>query len=94
MISLSEVSKIYLTLGLTAFGGPTAHIAYLHDVFVEKKQWLSDQVFAELFAISASLPGPASTQLAYSIALLKGGPLIGVYAFLLWRFIPNSPNSS
>ncbi|KAI8611974.1 hypothetical protein BC830DRAFT_1068193, partial [Chytriomyces sp. MP71] len=61
------------------------HIALLMDLFVIKKRWLSEEMFAELFAISNALPGPASTQLAFTVALIRGGVVPGILAFLIWR---------
>lgn len=84
--TLKEITKTYLPLAITTFGGPSAHIALFHDIFVTKKKWVSDKVFTELFAIAQSLPGPASTQLAYSITLMKDGVFAAVYSFFLWSF--------
>jgi chromate transporter len=52
-----EIVRFYLPLSLTAFGGPQAHIALYHQIFVEAQGWLNAEVFAELFAISQTLPG-------------------------------------
>ncbi|KAJ3018072.1 hypothetical protein HKX48_003182 [Thoreauomyces humboldtii] len=79
-----EITLDYLPLAFITFGGPPAHIAILHELFVTRKRWLSESMFAELFAISSSLPGPASTQMAYTVALLRGGILPAIWAFLIW----------
>ncbi|KAJ3115968.1 hypothetical protein HK100_001191 [Physocladia obscura] len=81
---IKEVLLNYLPLAFITFGGPQAHIALLLDLFVAKKQWLSDEMFTELYAISNALPGPASTQLAFTVALIRGGAIAGVLAFLIW----------
>jgi len=81
-ISYLTLFKTYLKLGLTCFGGPVAHVAYFRETFVEKMKWLTEKQFAELIAISQFLPGPASSQLGYSIGLIKGGALGGILAFL------------
>ena len=73
-----------MPLTYTSFGGPNVHIALFMTEFVENRHWLSSQVFAELFAICQSLPGPASTQLAYAIALLRGGMIPGLLSFVIW----------
>ncbi len=81
-----EIFKAFFLLGLTAFGGPAAHIAYFRANFVEKKQWLSDADFTQLLAISQTLPGPASSQLGFGIGLYRGGiagALIAFFAFTL-----------
>ncbi|KAJ1547813.1 hypothetical protein HK405_004871 [Cladochytrium tenue] len=81
---LAEVFINYAPLALTTFGGPQANIAVLLDLFVVRRKWLTEKMFAELFAISNSLPGPGSTQLAFTVALIRGGVAPGVLAFLIW----------
>ncbi|MBF6609744.1 MAG: chromate transporter, partial [Chryseobacterium sp.] len=44
-ISSKEIAKIFLKLGFTAFGGPTAHTAMMREEFVVKRNWLSEQQF-------------------------------------------------
>lgn len=82
---LLDIAGALIPLSWTSFGGPAAHIAMYHDVFVTGGKWLTDRAFTELFAISQSLPGPASTQLVYSICLLHAGLPGGILGFLLWR---------
>lgn len=65
-----EVFKAFLWLGLTAFGGPVAHLAYFREEFVQRRQWLDDSSYADLVALCQFLPGPASSQVG--IALGKG----------------------
>jgi putative chromate ion transporter len=81
-----EIAKAVIPLSWTSFGGPAAHVAMFHEKYVEELKWISEAVFTELFAISQSLPGPASTQLGYSICLLRGGVLGGLLGFTLWCF--------
>lgn len=83
---LKEIFSTYFKLGYTTFGGPAAHIAILYDEIVEKRKWIASDQFTELFAICQALPGPASTELAYSLALVRSGYLASVIAFLLWRY--------
>ncbi|KAG0050722.1 hypothetical protein BGZ83_004506 [Gryganskiella cystojenkinii] len=70
---LKETVKTYFKLGYTTFGGPAAHIAILYDDIVTRRQWISSEQFTELFAICQALPGPASTELAYSLSLVRSG---------------------
>ncbi len=62
-----------LKLGVTSFGGPTAHIGYFREEYVHRKRWLTDSHFADLVALCQFLPGPASSQLGMSIGWLRGG---------------------
>lgn len=68
-----EVFWAFLRLGLSAFGGPIAHVGYFRREFVERRRWLDGAEFAQLLAISQFLPGPASSQLGFSIGLLRAG---------------------
>ncbi|KAF9430692.1 hypothetical protein BGZ94_004908 [Podila epigama] len=81
---LEETVRTFFKFGYTSFGGPAAHIGMLHDEVVTRRQWISTEKFTELFAICQALPGPASTQLAYSLALVRSGFLCAFTAFMLW----------
>lgn len=71
--SPGEVFAAFLRQGLTAFGGPLAHIGYFRREFVERRAWLSEAAFADLLALSHFLPGPASSQLGMAIGLRRAG---------------------
>lgn len=68
-----EVFCAFFSLGLRSFGGPSAHIGYLHEEFVRRRRWLGEDGFAALLTLSQLLPGPASSQLAMGIGLLRAG---------------------
>jgi chromate transporter len=70
-----EVLLIYLRLGLSCFGGPIAHIGYFRDEFVTRRRWLDESAFADLVALCQFLPGPASSQVGFSIGLMRAGYL-------------------
>ena len=72
----------FLKLGLYSFGGPTAHIGYLNETFVQKEKWVSEKEFMEMVTISQFLPGPTSSQISYCIGLKKKGNQGGVTAWL------------
>ncbi|KAI8907689.1 hypothetical protein DFJ77DRAFT_524679 [Powellomyces hirtus] len=62
------------------------YIQYPHHHWVVdlEKKWLSEEMFAELLGISSALPGPASTQLAYTVALIRDGLIPAIWAFFIW----------
>ena len=35
------IFKTALRLGVTSFGGPTAHLGYFHETYVREKKWLT-----------------------------------------------------
>ena len=71
--SVLAIFWLFLRLGLTSFGGPVAHLGYFHDEFVRRRQWLSEQAYAEVVALCQLLPGPASSQVGLTIGFLRGG---------------------
>jgi chromate transporter len=73
--SPGEVLLIFLKLGLSCFGGPIAHIGYFRDEFVVRRRWLGEQAYADLVALCQFLPGPASSQVGFSIGLMRAGYL-------------------
>ncbi|VVE61861.1 chromate ion family chromate transporter [Pandoraea captiosa] len=76
-----DVLRAFLILGLTSFGGPIAHIGYFRREFVEKRRWLDDASFVDLVGLCQFLPGPASSQVGFSIGLLRAGWLGGLAAW-------------
>jgi len=79
--SALEVLRVYTRLGLTCFGGPIAHIGYFRDEFVVRRRWLDEQAYADLVALCQFLPGPASSQVGFSIGLMRAGYLGGLAAW-------------
>jgi chromate transporter len=73
MQKMKEVAALFLRLGATAFGGPAAHIAMLHDETVKKRKWLNDQQFLDLVGATNLIPGPNSTEMAIHIGFLRAG---------------------
>src|SRR5271165_6844628 len=68
-----EVLSAFLKLGLTSFGGPIAHLGYFREEFVVRRRWLDEQAFADLVGLCQFLPGPASSQVGFSIGLMRAG---------------------
>jgi chromate transporter len=71
--SLRSLAKLFLRLGLTAFGGPAAHIALFRHEVVERRRWLSDQGFLDMLGTASVLPGPTSTEVAIAIGQARAG---------------------
>ena len=63
----------FLKLGVTAFGGPIAHLGYFRDAFVVRRRWLAEAEFAELVSLCQFLPGPASSQAGFGIGFIRAG---------------------
>lgn len=80
-VTALEVFLAFLRQGLTAFGGPVAHLAYFRREFVERRKWLSEAAFADLLALCHFLPGPASSQMGMAIGLRQAGLAGALAAF-------------
>src|SRR5271169_5364763 len=76
-----EVLLVFLRLGLTCFGGPVAHIGYFREEFVVRRHWLDEQAYADLVGLCQFLPGPASSQVGFSIGLMRAGYRGGLAAW-------------
>ena len=89
---MAEVKKVrhfiflkdVLLLGLTAFGGPQAHMAYFQKNLVQKKRYLTEEELLEINALCQVLPGPTSTQTITAIGYKLGGPNLAYLTLFLW----------
>ena len=70
---VGEVVLYFLRLGLTAFGGPAAHLGLMQRDAVERRGWLSRERFLDLVGACNLLPGPSSTQVAMALAYSRAG---------------------
>ncbi|MCC5976958.1 MAG: chromate efflux transporter [Salinarimonas sp.] len=80
--SVGEVFAAFGKLGVTAFGGPIAHLGYFREEFVMRRKWLDEKGYADLVALSQFLPGPASSQVGFALGLMRAGPAGAAAAFL------------
>ena len=82
MKNIFEIFYRFFILGLFSFGGPVAHLGYFRKEFVEKLQWLSEESYSKIVALSQFLPGPSSSQVGFTIGLKKGGLAGAIAAFV------------
>ncbi|RUL54697.1 chromate efflux transporter [Lysinibacillus antri] len=80
--TLLEILLVSTKLGLTSFGGPTAHLGYFHEEYIRRRKWLDEKSYAELVALCQFLPGPASSQVGMGIGIMRGGFLGGIASFI------------
>ena len=84
--ALPRLATLFLRLGVTAFGGPAAHIAMMRDEVVERRKWLTDAEFLDLLAATHFIPGPNSTEMAIHLGFKRGrlpGLLVAGTCFML-----------
>jgi chromate transporter len=77
-ISLSKIFLQFLKLGFIAFGGPAAHTALMEREIVQRRGWLSQQLFLDFMGSVNLIPGPNSTQMT----MLTGYELRGFRGML------------
>ncbi len=68
-----EILRLFLRLGLTAFGGPAAHLGLMQREAVERRGWMTRAQFLDLVGACNLLPGPSSTQVAMALGYSRGG---------------------
>ena len=88
--SLREVFLAFLKLGLTAFGGPVAHLGYFREAFVARRRWIDEAGYADLVALCQFLPGPASSQVGFALGILRAGSLWGGLAAFAGFTLPSA----
>ncbi len=69
----AELFRFFFRLGLTAFGGPAAHIALMEREAMEQRAWVTREHFLDLVGACNLLPGPSSTQVAMALGFARGG---------------------
>jgi chromate transporter len=83
---LVQVAALFLELGVTAFSGPAAHIAQMHDKVIKRRKWLDDRHFLDLPGATNLVPGPSSIDMAIHIGFVRVGWLgliVGGVCFIL-----------
>lgn len=68
-----EVAALFFRMGLTAFGGPAAHIAMFRDEVVTRRKWMTDEHFLDMLGATNLIPGPNSTEMAIHIGYVRAG---------------------
>ncbi|MGO8711331.1 MAG: chromate transporter, partial [Rhizomicrobium sp.] len=88
--SPGEVFCVFLKLGVTSFGGPIAHLGYFRDELVVRRKWIDEPGYGDLVALCQFLPGPASSQVGFSLGVLRGNGLLGGLAAWFAFTIPSA----
>jgi len=88
-ITLAEANRVWASIGLRSFGGPTAQIALMHRVLVDERRWLGEREFLDALGFCMLLPGPEAMQLA-TYAGWKFHGLVGGLVAGLWFVLPGA----
>jgi len=84
--NLKEVALFFLRLGFTAFGGPAASLAIMHDEVVKRRKWMDDQHFLDLLGATNLIPGPNASEMCIHLGFLRAGwpgLILGGVCFIL-----------
>lgn len=88
--SVAQLTKYFLKLGATGFGGPVALVGYMHRDLVENRKWISEEDYKEGLALAQLAPGPLAAQLSIYIGYVHyrfiGATIAGI-AFILPSFL-------
>ncbi len=100
MKHLIEIGSLFFKMGLTAFGGPAAHIAVMEAEVVEKRGWMDKQEFLDLVGATNLIPGPNSTEMTMHCGYVRAGypglivagaafilPAALLTAFVAWLYL-------
>ncbi|HYL45420.1 MAG TPA: chromate efflux transporter [Candidatus Limnocylindrales bacterium] len=71
--TVGEVAAYFVRLGLLAFGGAAGHVAMMRRELVQRKKWISEQEFLDLFGIMNLIPGPSSTETVIALGYWRAG---------------------
>ncbi len=80
--SLGQLATLFLRLGVTAFGGPAAHIAMMEDAVVNRRRWLGRQRFLALLGVLLAFLRADLVARLHWLAGGKGAVLATVAIFL------------
>jgi len=97
---LGELARLFGRLGLTAFGGPAAHIAMMEDEVVRRRGWMTRERLLDLIGAANLIPGPTSTELAIHIGHDRAGwaglvvagvcfivPAVAIVLAIAWAYV-------
>src|ERR1700741_4938805 len=71
--NVREGASFFLKLGFLAFGGVAGHIAMMRGELVDRRKWISEQDFLDLFGIMNLIPGPSSTETVIALGYFRAG---------------------
>jgi chromate transporter len=88
--TLTQLTKYFLKLGATGFGGPVALVGYMHSDLVENKKWIAEEEYKQGLALAQLAPGPLAAQLGIYLGFVHYrvlGATIAGLAFVIPSFV-------
>ena len=71
--TVTQLTRYFLKLGATGFGGPIALVGDMDRTLVQERGWVTRQEFADGLAFCQLAPGPLAAQLAIYLGWLRAG---------------------
>jgi chromate transporter len=81
---LLTIAAVFASLSLVSIGGGNTVLPEIHRAAVSREEWMSNQQFADIYAISEAAPGPSSmisALVGYKAAGLPGA-LVAIVSIL------------
>lgn len=87
--SLAALFLTFFKIGMTLYGSGYVLLAFLHDDFVSRLGWLSDQQILDAVAVGQFTPGPVFTTATFIGYILGGlpGAIVATLAVFLPSFV-------
>lgn len=90
--TLLAIAGVFASLSLVSIGGGNTVLPEIHRAAVRQEGWMTDQQFADIYAISEAAPGPSSmisSLVGYKAAGLPGalmaiGAILGPSSLLMY----------
>jgi chromate transporter len=83
-MTISDLTRVFLRIGVLSFGGPAAQIALMHREIVDDRKWVDERSYLSALSFCMLLPGPEAMQLATWIGWRLHGVWGGLIAGLLF----------
>ena len=78
--TFGQILRVFITLGLTSFGGGRS--AYYYEAFVARRRWVKTPEFLQDLTLSQIIPGPNVTNLAVAMGYRLAGLAGAASAFV------------
>jgi chromate transporter len=88
LATLWRIATVFLSLSLVSIGGGNTVLPDVHRAAVEQEHWMTDQQFADIYAIAEAAPGPSS--MISSLVGLKAAGLLGAVVAVVAILGPSS----
>ncbi|CAI5957049.1 unnamed protein product [Closterium sp. NIES-64] len=83
-----SVFKCFFLMGFYNFGGTKGHVEMMRKEFVDRRGWLDDSQFTEVYRYANAIPGPTGMQMVATLGTLWLGTYLGGILMLFFYMLP------